>query len=173
MAGVPVRFVRLKLVDKLPVLAVTLYAPAVEFAVNTGEVAIPLASVVATLWAPANVPLAPEAGAENVTWMPARGLAELSLTTTRRGLANAVLIATLCEEPSTILIEAGCAAVIFRLKVAVPFKTGLLESVTEILTTLSPAVAGVPEITPFAGLMDKLAGRPVADHVLGSFPPAA
>ena len=56
-------------------------------------------------------------------------------------------------------MEAGCAAVTFKLKVAVPFKTGVLESVTVIVTTLSPAAVGVPEITPVEGLIDKLAGE--------------
>jgi hypothetical protein len=57
-------------------VAITVYDPAVVFAVNAGEVATPLELVVAVavFVAPANVPLAPVAGAANVTAAPLTGL---------------------------------------------------------------------------------------------------
>jgi hypothetical protein len=63
-------------------------------AVNAGEVATPLELVaaVATFVAPAKVPLAPEAGAVNVTVTPLTGFESLSTTVATRGLVNAVLI---------------------------------------------------------------------------------
>jgi hypothetical protein len=41
---------------------------------------------------------------------------------------------------------------------------GAVESVTVSVTVLDPVAAGVPEIAPLAGLMVRLAGRPLADH---------
>ena len=42
---------------------------------------------------------------------------------------------------------------------------GVAESITVITTVLVLAAAGVPEITPVAGAIVKLAGKPVADQV--------
>src|SRR5882724_536602 len=60
VAGGPGLFVKLKLAgDATPsAIAVTVYAPAVEFAVNAGATAMPVASV-GTVDDPANVPPAP------------------------------------------------------------------------------------------------------------------
>ena len=70
--------VRLKLapVATFGTVAITVYGPAVVFAVNAGEAATPLefVVVVAVFVAPANVPLAPVAGAANVTTAPLTGL---------------------------------------------------------------------------------------------------
>jgi hypothetical protein len=68
-------------------------------AVNTAEVATPLAFVVAVFTPPANVPLAPEAGGVKVTTMPLTGLFPASVTVATNGAANAVLIAALCGVP--------------------------------------------------------------------------
>src|ERR1700730_8944667 len=95
------RFVSEKFADVAPVaLATTLYGPpAVAFAVNTAEVAIPLAFVVAVFSPPAKLPLAPLVGAVNVTSTPLTGLFPASVTVATKGAVNAVLIDALCPEP--------------------------------------------------------------------------
>src|SRR5580700_7940312 len=72
--------------------AVTVYAPAVPLAVNTGAVAVPLAPVVAVFTPPANVPLAPLAGAVNVTTAPLTKLFPASLTVACSGTVNAAFV---------------------------------------------------------------------------------
>jgi hypothetical protein len=64
-------------------------------AVNTAEVAIPLAFVVAVFTPLAKVPLAPLVGAANVTTTPLTGLLPASVTVTTRGAAKAVLMVAL------------------------------------------------------------------------------
>src|SRR5260370_8170524 len=82
--------------------AVTLYGPpAVAFAVNTAEVATPLAFVVAVFTPPANVPLAPLAGALNVTATPTTGLPPPSFTVATTAAPNAVRIVPLPPAPLT------------------------------------------------------------------------
>jgi hypothetical protein len=76
-------------------------------AVNTAEVATPLAFVVAVFTPPAKVPLAPLAGGVNVTTTPLTGLLPESVTVATNGAANAVLIAVLCGVP---LVTATLAA---------------------------------------------------------------
>jgi hypothetical protein len=71
----------------------------VAFAVNTAEVATPLAFVVAVFTPPANVPLAPLAGGVKVTTTPLTGLFPESVTVATRGAAKAVLIVALWPEP--------------------------------------------------------------------------
>jgi hypothetical protein len=90
-----------KLAGVAPVaLATTLYGPpAVAFAVNTAEVATPLASVVAVFTPPANVPLAPLPGGVYVTRTPLTGLFPASVTVATNGAVKAVLIVALCPEP--------------------------------------------------------------------------
>jgi hypothetical protein len=71
--------------------ALTVYGPpAVAFAVNTVEVAMPLALVVAVFAPLAKVPLAPLPGAAKVTVTPLTGLLPASVTDTTRGAAKAV-----------------------------------------------------------------------------------
>jgi hypothetical protein len=78
--------------------------PGVVFAVNTGEVATPLALVVAVLTPPANVPLAPVcAGAVKVTVTPLVGVPPV-VTVACSGV-NAVLTATLCGVPPVAVIN--------------------------------------------------------------------
>lgn len=64
-------------------------------AVNVAEVATPRALVVAVFTPPANVPLAPLAGAVKVTTTPLTGLLPASVTVTTKGAAKAVLMAAL------------------------------------------------------------------------------
>jgi hypothetical protein len=88
--------------------------------VNVVEVATPLALVVAiVVFVPfAKVPLAPEAGAVNVTVTPLTGFEPLSSTVATRGAANAVLIVALCGVPLVAVIDAGAPTVFVRLKLA-------------------------------------------------------
>jgi hypothetical protein len=102
VAAAPALFVRPKLAGAVaPVaLAVTVYTPAVPFAVNVDDVATPLAFVVSVSVAvpPANVPLAPDPGAVNVTVTPLLGV-PLVDTVATSGAANAVLTVALCPDP--------------------------------------------------------------------------
>jgi hypothetical protein len=66
--------------------------------VNTAEVARPLASVVAVFVPPANVPLAPFAGAVNVTVAPLTA-APSFVTFATSGAAKAVLTVVFCGVP--------------------------------------------------------------------------
>jgi hypothetical protein len=108
-AGAPAVFVRLKLAVAVTpeTVAITVYDPAVVFAVNAGEVATPLELVVAVVVfvAPANVPLAPVAGAVNVTATPLTGDVPF-ITVTCRFLLNAVPTVALCGVvPAVAVIE--------------------------------------------------------------------
>jgi hypothetical protein len=77
----PVVLVRLYVAIPVPgVVAVTLYDPGVEFAVNTTAVAMPAKLVVAVFTPPKNVPLGPDPGAVNVTTTPLTGLPNASVT---------------------------------------------------------------------------------------------
>jgi hypothetical protein len=92
--------------------------------VNADEVATPLALVVSISVAvefDAKVPLAPVAGAVNVTDTPATGtgLPPLSTTVATSGFVNAVLITALCPLPLVALTAAAAPAVFVRLKLAV------------------------------------------------------
>jgi cell division protein FtsX len=98
-------FVRRKLAGcATPVIvAVTVKAPGVVFAVNVEAVAKPFASVVSVsvfVEFDANVPLAPDpaAGAANVTGTP------FAVTTATSG-ANAVSSATVCGDPLDTAID--------------------------------------------------------------------
>src|SRR5215472_15074421 len=99
-------------------VAVTVYDPAVESAVNVAEVATPNAFVVAVLTPPANVPLAPLGGALNVTVTPLTGLVLASLTVTTNRAPNAVLMVALCGVPLVAVTLAGVPAVFVREKLA-------------------------------------------------------
>ena len=65
------------------------------FAVNRAEVATPEALVVAVLTPPANVPLAPLAGAVNVTVTPDAGKPPAPVTVATRAAANCVVTVAL------------------------------------------------------------------------------
>ena len=110
--------------------AVTVYAPAVPLAVNTADVATPLAFVSAVFTPPANVPLAPVPGAVNVTVTPDIGFPLPSFTVATNGAANAVFTVVLCGVPLVAVIDAGVPAVTVICKLAVAVIAGLLESCT-------------------------------------------
>jgi hypothetical protein len=85
---------------------------------NTADVATPEASVVAVLTPPANVPLAPLAGAVNVTSTPLTRLLLASLTVTTSGAAKVVLTTALCGVPLVAVIADGGPATLFSEKLA-------------------------------------------------------
>jgi hypothetical protein len=108
-AAGPAVFVRLKFAVAFAPLtdAITVYVPAFVLAVNAGEVALPLESVVAAavVLPPLNVPLAPEGGAEKFTVTPTWGV-PLFVTVATRGKANWFCTWALCEEPLFTVIVA-------------------------------------------------------------------
>src|ERR1700747_1714611 len=88
-------------------------------AVNTAEVATPLAFVIAVLAPPANVPLAPVcAGAVNVTVTPETGLVLGYFTVAWSAVVNAVLIVAVCGVPAVAVIAAAAPALLVRAKLA-------------------------------------------------------
>ena len=87
-------------------------------AVNTADVATPLAFVVTVFTPPAKLPLAPVAGAVNVTVTPCTGLPPLSFTVATSAAANAVLMAALCGVPLVAVIDAAVPAVLVNAKLA-------------------------------------------------------
>jgi hypothetical protein len=79
----------------------------------------PVASVSVFVVLVANVPLAPVAGAANVTDAPLIGFESASNTVTATGVVNAVLTVVLCGVvPVTTVIVAGAPAKFVRLKLA-------------------------------------------------------
>lgn len=98
-------------------------------AVRTGAVATPKAFVVAVLTPPAKVPLAPLAGAVNVTVTPLTGLLKESLTVACSWVANAVLIVALCGVPAVAETVAAAPAKFVSAKFA-----GEATPVTEAVT---------------------------------------
>lgn len=99
--------------------AVTVYEPAVLFAVKDVEVATPAAFVSAVFTPPANVPLAPMPGAVKVTVTPLTRLLRESFTVAWSGAANAELTATLCGVPEAAVILAAGPAKLVKEKFAV------------------------------------------------------
>ena len=91
-------------------------------AVKIGAVATPLATVftVTDVTDPGNVPLAPLAGAVNVTATPDTGFPPLSVALACRAVPNAVPIVVLCPEPAVAIMFAGGTATFVRLKFAGP-----------------------------------------------------
>ena len=84
-------------------------------ALKTGEVATPDA-LVCTVAFPGNVPLAPEAGAVNVTLAPETRLPYASFTVATSGLLNALFTCALWPPPDVAVILAGEPAVFVRPK---------------------------------------------------------
>src|ERR1700720_1363908 len=88
-------------------------------AVNTTEVATPLALVTAVFTPPANVPLAPVcAGAVNVTVTPETGLLPASFTVACSAVVNAVLMVAVFGVPPVAVIPAAAPAVLVKAKFA-------------------------------------------------------
>src|SRR5579871_3991240 len=125
LAGAPARLLRLKLAGvEIPgVLASGVHVPACPLAVSAGAVAMPLASVTAVaVPEPLKVPLAPLAGAVNVTAAPLIGLLLASFTVTCKGLAKAVPIVVLWGVPALAVMLGP-----FTTVTAAPFKVTLPE----------------------------------------------
>jgi hypothetical protein len=140
VSGAPAAFVNTKLAgaDTPAIIAVTVYGPAVPFAVNTADVAMPLALLIAVVTVEAvsvNIPLASLGGAVNVTVTPLTGFWPLSKTVTTRRAANGVLMGALCGVPLIAVTEAGAPVVFVRLKFA-----GRITPGTEAVTTYAPEV---------------------------------
>jgi hypothetical protein len=87
-------------------------------AVKTADVATPDAFVVAVLTPPANVPLAPLAGAVNITITPLTKFPPESLTVTTSGVEKAVLMVVLCGVPLVAVIDDGLPVVFVSEKFA-------------------------------------------------------
>src|SRR5579884_303370 len=99
-------------------LAATLYVPAMVLAVNAADVASPCALLTAVLIPPANAPLAPAAGAANVTVTPLTGWFAPSVTRTTKGAANAWVTVVVCEDPDEMASKPAVTAVAVTLTVA-------------------------------------------------------
>jgi hypothetical protein len=118
------------------------------FALNTADVATPLAFVVAVFTPPANVPLGPFcAGAVNVTTIPGNGFPALSFTVAFKVDAKETPVIVPCGVPPVAVIEFTEGAALTRmLSDFVAFS--VLASVTFTVNVLVPVPVGVPEITP-------------------------
>jgi hypothetical protein len=94
--------------------------PDVAFAVNVDDMTAPFASVVSvSVGCPlAKVPLAPVAGAVNVTIALLMGFPLTSTTIPAKGNVNGALIAVLWGLPPLMRIPAGAEIVFVRLKLA-------------------------------------------------------
>src|SRR5712664_2721110 len=129
----------------------TLYGPpAVLLAVNVAAVATPCVFVVAVFIPPANVPLAPLAGAAKVTVAPLTGLFPESFTVAWSRVANAVPTVALCGVPAVTVMLAGAPARLVKEKLA-----GVAAPDTDAVTLYGPpavplAVKVVAVATPCA-----------------------
>jgi len=92
-------------------------------AVNVFEVALPVASVVSVSVAapPAKVPLAPDAGAVNVTVAPLVGVPPV-VTVATSGAANAMLTTALCPDPLVAAIATTGGGVVVDFELLQPGK---------------------------------------------------
>jgi len=132
--------------------AVTLKGPpTIAFAVNVEAVAIPLVFVLSvSLLVPLlKAPLAPVAGAVNVTETPLTGLPSLSMTVACSAVAKAAPTIADCVAPAVALIDAGLPAVFDMLKEA-----GVVAPVVDAETLYDPAVVPAVNVdavaTPWA-----------------------
>jgi hypothetical protein len=98
----------------------TVYDPWIPFAVYRGEVATPVALVIAVMvpWPPANTPLGPLAGARKVTVTPLTGFMFESVTVAANGATYCVLITALCGVPPLAFTVAGAAPVTVTMALA-------------------------------------------------------
>src|SRR5436190_877182 len=73
-----------------------------------------------------------------------------------------------------VIVKPGLIVIVSPVVDAV-WCVGLVESVAVMVTATGPpvAVVGVPLITPVPVLIDRPAGRPVAEYVYGAVPPLA
>jgi hypothetical protein len=139
MSGLVV-LVRMKLagVATLLTVAVTVKPPVVALAVKVDDVATPLALVVSVsvvVEFEVNTPLAPVAGAVNVTAAPVTGFELLSKTVATRGAPNAVLISATCSDPLVAAMDAAGPDVFVRRKL-----TDAVTPATEATTVSAPII---------------------------------
>jgi hypothetical protein len=136
--------------------------------VNVDDVATPLAFVVSVSVAVpfANVPLAPDAGAVNVTDAPDTGYWFASTTVATNGAANAVPIVASCRDPLVAVIDAAGPDEFVRLKLTVaitppteavtvsapmiPFAVYVLEVAVPVASVVSVSVVVPPSKVPLA-----------------------
>ena len=108
MVWLPLRFVREKLDELEPIVALTLYGPPARlFAVTNELLAMPFGSVVTDSvleLVDANVAVEPVEGAWNVTVVPGAGLPVSSLTRAWRVAWKVVLMAVLWPLPEFTVI---------------------------------------------------------------------
>src|SRR5208283_5880199 len=97
----------------------------------------------------ANAPLAPVAGAANVTVAPVTGYWLLSTTVATSGAPNAVLTLALCRDPLVAVIDAAGPDEFVRLKLVVAV-TPATEAVTVSAPSVPLAVNIVEVTTPLA-----------------------
>ncbi len=112
-AKLPPTLLSAKPVLSAPADATTLYAPEVRFAVRVEAVATPSASEMARAddCPPANEPVAPLCGAENVTEVPGSARPLASRTVAERETGNKVPTCVLCGVPSRASSDAGGFAI--------------------------------------------------------------
>src|ERR1700754_1184418 len=77
------------------------------FALNSCEVAVPVASVTAVVMPDSKAPLAPEAGAVKVTVTPAIGLLRVSFTRTESGDEKVAVAYPDCGVPAVATMDVG------------------------------------------------------------------
>lgn len=132
--------------------------PEIPFAVNTADVATPLAFVVAVFNPPAKVPLGPDcAGAAKVTVAPAKSCPPPFLTVAFNVAPKAVLIAALCGVPPVATIVGVPVAVTVKLSDFVAVID--FASLTCAVKLLVPEPVGVPEIAPVLAVSASPAGK--------------
>src|SRR6202166_3345708 len=168
VAGAAAAFVRLKFagVSTPKTDAVTVYAPVAALAVNVGDVATPLAFVVAVaefVLVPAKVPLAPEAGAVKVTTTPLAGRPPV-VTVATRGAAKAVLIVVVCGVPLLATITSVAPAAFVRLKLA-GVDTPAAVAVTVYAPEIPLALNTGEDATPLAFVVTVVVFVPVSAKV--------
>lgn len=150
VAGVPAVFDKEKLAVAVTpeTEAVTVYDPAVEFAVPV-TVATPVAPVTTVAVAePPKVALAPEDGAVKVTVAPDTGFPKESFTVAARGVEKDALMVELCEVPPVAAIEKGLPALFVSGKLAGPLESGAVAEMLKAPAVL-PAVKDVDIACPF------------------------
>jgi hypothetical protein len=136
-----------------PTVAFTTYDPTIELAANVGAVAIPLESVVTVALAvpPLNVPLAPLAGAVNVTDAPDTPAPLPSLTVACKVVANAALILAFCGVPAVAATLDAPEDTPVPLRDTVPCALAVLSPKTKV-ELLCPAAVGL-KFTPTKQLL--------------------
>ena len=139
----------------------------VAVSTNAAAVAKPAALVIALVVSfpvLANVPLAPVAGAINVTIAFPTGFWPLSTTLATRRAAKVVLIPALCGVPVTAVITAGAPVVLLRLKLAPSCAPGA-EATTVYAPAVPSALKAAAVATPPASVVAVVLPAPVSANV--------